>query len=119
MRALAEGSSFKQLIDPLETGLSGNMAFIIGITRIVITGVLSGPAVSTIFSFNLISLVSLGVNLILGYKDVPADVVVVVEVLQAVGTVKVRLRIDGCADLACPLCGDDFFTVLEILFSVF
>ena len=89
MWALAEGSSFKQLIDPLETGLSGNMALIIGITRIVITGVLSGPAVSTIFSFNLISLVSLGVNLILGYKDVPADVVVVVEVLQAVGTVKI------------------------------
>jgi hypothetical protein len=65
------------------------MALIIRITRIIITGVLSGPAVSTIFSFNLISLVSLGVNIVLGYKDVPADVVVVVKVLQAVSTVKV------------------------------
>lgn len=89
MCALARGSSFKQLVDPLEAGLGGNMALIIRITRIVIAGILSGPAVSTIFSFDLMSLVSLGVNIVLGYKDVPADVDVVVEVLQAVGTVKV------------------------------
>jgi hypothetical protein len=75
--------------------------------------------VGTIFSLDLIGLLNLGVKLVLGYKDVAADIVVVVEVLQAVGAVKVRLGIDRCADLACPLCRDDFFTILEILFGVF
>ena len=75
-------SSLEQHIDPLEAGLSSGFAawgLVIWADEVVVAGgVVSGPAVSTIFPLDFHKLVAMQVGLVLLDKHVAIDVVVVV-----------------------------------------
>lgn len=116
-----DGSVLEEQVDPFEVGLLNRVAwaFVIRGREVIITGVVGGPAVSAVFSFDFDGLFVVGVGFVFTDEEVAIDVVVVVESLKAVGTVEVHLRVEGATDGAGPLSGECFFTVLEVSFLGF
>ena len=91
---VVDESVFKEEVNPFEVGLLYSVArkaFVIRGCEVIITGVVGGPTVAAVFSFDFDGLFIVRVGFVLADEHVAIDVVVVVEGLKAVGAVEVHL----------------------------